>query len=72
MKRGVLRSQRTRNPVRPVADLTSTASHTGTRHCVEYLEIDLALRTTCETLKTLARVFAIFGDLGERRLGIHE
>jgi hypothetical protein len=47
--------------VRPVADLTSTASHTGTRHCVECLEIDLALRTTCETLKTLARVFAIVG-----------
>ena len=58
--------------MRPVADLTSTASHTGTRHCVECLEIDLALRTTCETLKTPARVFAIFGDLGERRLGIHE
>jgi hypothetical protein len=28
--------------------------------------------TTCETLKTLARMFGIFGDLGERRLGIQE
>ena len=52
----------------PVAYLTSAASHTGTRHCVECLEID----HTRETLKTLACMFAIFGDHGERRLGIQE